>query len=278
MLKPLLLAIVFVLSLSIPSFAASLSMSLVHSRTFDASMNPLASGSPIQAGDIMLIDVRMQLLGAAVNEDFGNTSFSIGLSSGLSAVDLGGGKWMSPAAAESSGVYTDYPASAPSLQSYGQFDSNGSLPSGIQSHWLTNTDGGKDSNDLQAIIVAMFPSEAANRQYGEAVRPGAGYADQLGSPTLLGRFLVQYDGSGTQQITLAPPLPFGQWWSTIPNNANGTGQLVAQPSDNYFGATLSLPITPVPEPATLGMGIVGIALLVASRRARSMQAFGRGSS
>jgi hypothetical protein len=131
-----------------------------------------------------------------------------------------------------------------------------------------NGDFGQNSNDLKAIVITMFPAEAANRQYGEAIRPGAGYADQLGSPTLLGSILVRYDGSGTQQITLATPLsgPDGQWWSTIPNNANGTGLLVAQPSELFSGASLSLPLTPVPEPATLGMSLLGILLLAGPGR------------
>jgi hypothetical protein len=117
MFKPILLAVVLVVSLSIPTSAAELAMSLVHSRTFDAAMNPLPTVLPIGAGDILLIDVRMQLLDAAPNEDFGNVSFNLNLTSGLTAVDLGAGKWMSPGQADLNGLYAGYPSSAPSLQS-----------------------------------------------------------------------------------------------------------------------------------------------------------------
>jgi hypothetical protein len=226
----------------------------LYTRAYDSNFTPLAAGTPIQPGMILQIDVRMSVTGLAAAEDFLGMSLNVALSSGLQAVDNGSGKWMLPAVAEGNGLYTAYPSPLPAMQNYGLYDGNGAAIGGVKNHWQTNADLGANQNDLQGISIEASASEAANRQYGEAVRPAAGYADQLGSPTLVGTFLVRYNGPGLQSITLSSI--GGSDWLTYINNAAGNGTSFTQPAGSYFGGQLT-----VPEPDSLVLALLAFGII-----------------
>ena len=161
---------------------------------------------------------------------------------------------MDPGTAKANGYY---PAS-PSLM---EFDSNGASPGGVQLHWQNgNGDFGMNPNDLQSIIVEAGSAEAANRQYGEVGRPGAGSPDGLGDPTLIGTFIVQRTAVEDSSISISPIA--GSPWGSYIGNANGLGTPTSQPASSFTGGTVSVG---VPEPATWGLAIMAVASLLAKR-------------
>jgi hypothetical protein len=197
----------------------------------------------------------MTLDGLAADEDFWTAIFNVQLGPGLAA----GSEWLDPGTAQLNGYY-------PALPSLSSYDSNGATPGGSQFHWqFGNDDFGIDPNDLQTIIVEVSPEEAANRQYGELIRPAAGAADGLGWPTLLGTVLVQRTSLVASSISVIPIN--GSAWGTYVGNGQGNGELTSQPGTTFQSSTVLLA---VPEPSSVALSVLGlIAIVACSRRRRS---------
>ncbi len=168
-----------------PAGAASISIAPRYVQSYDSSLTPLGAlandGAATPVGSLLHYEFRMTVDDLEADEDFWIAIFNVEIGPGLEVV-VG---WMDPGTAQANGLYDPLPSLA-------NYDSNGAGIGGIQSHWqFGNADFGLDPDDLQVIIVEASGLEAANRQYGEALRPGAGSPDGLGSPTLIGSILVR---------------------------------------------------------------------------------------
>ena len=249
----------------------------VYSQAYNSTLSPIGTPANVAIGDYVQFDFRLDFRFAAAGEDFWRAVFNIQPRPELTPVDLFGvGKWMTPATAESKGLYsaTGFSSPPPALQSFAQYDSNGPAAGGIESHWqISNSDPG---NDLLAITVQAASTEAANRQYGELARPTAGYADQLGSPSLLGTVLFQATalGFGVGHISPATPFPSTiSWFGTYENNQSSTGVPTDQPPNSYTSTTFGVKV--VPEPTSLALMILASPWLIPLiwRRAVQLQPF-----
>ncbi len=215
-------------------------------------------GAATPVGGYLQIEFRMSLEAVAPGEDFWTAIFNVELGPGLE----NNSGWLDPATAQANGYY-------PVAPSLAQFDSNGATAGGVQFHWqFGNADFGVDPNDLLAVIVEASSAEAANRQYGEATRPGAGFPDGLGSPTLLGTLIVKRTGLEPTSITVAPIA--GSPWGLYTDNTAGDGTATSQPNSAFAGGTLGIA---VPEPGGLSLAILASALLWYRRRVGFRGAF-----
>jgi hypothetical protein len=253
-----LIGVQFVL-LQSAAWAATISITPSYVQSFDAEQNPLGklagNGATTPLGGYLQYEFRLSVDELTADEDFWTAIFDVQLGPGLENAS----GWLDPGIAQANGYY---PA-APSLSMY---DSNGSTPGGIQAHWqYGNADFGQDSNDLKSIIIETSPTEAANRQYGETIRPAQGAADNLGSPTLLGTVVVRRDEMMPSFISIAPIA--GSAWGVYTDNALGDGIPTAQPPGTLSASTLDLA---VPEPGTfvLAFSAIIFGLVCASRRPR----------
>jgi hypothetical protein len=248
--KHLALAAFALMALPGAALGASISIEPSYVQSFDAGLNSLGilpgQGATTPVGAYLQYEFRMALADLEPDEDFWTAILNVQLGPGLEI----GSSWLDPATAQLNGYYPP----SPSLASY---DSNGAAGGGIQFHWqFGNEDFGVDSGDLQTIIIEVSPEEAANRQYGELVRPSAGDADGLGSPTLLGTILVKRTALVASSVTVAPI--DGSSWGTYVGNALGDGVLTAQEDSSSFGGgTVMLA---VPEPGTLGLALLAAVL------------------
>jgi hypothetical protein len=241
------------------AFGATISIVPSYVQSYDASFAPLGvlgnDGAATPVGDYLQYEFRMTLNGATPGEDFWTAIFNIQLGAGLQNTS----GWLDPATAQANGYY-------PANPSLATFDSNGAAPGGVQMSWqYSNGDYGANPNDLQSIIIEAAPGEAANRQYGEAGRPGDGSPDGLGSPTLLGTILVQRTAFVSSSVTLAPIA--GSPWGTYEGNSQGTGLPTAQSGTSFEGGTITLQI---PEPGAIGLALCAAAtsLVLGRRRLR----------
>jgi hypothetical protein len=253
MLRHLLLC-AFVISMPATLRASSVSLTPVYVQSFDSSLAPLGAladnGAATPLDGYMQFEVRLTFSDAAPNEDFWTAAFNVGLGAGLS----NSSGWMDPGTAQANGYY-------PASPSLAQYDSNGAAPGGIEFHWQNgNGDFGMNPNDLQAIIVEASSAEAANRQYGEVGRPGAGSADGLGEPTLIGTFLVQRTAEVASTISITPIA--GMPWGSYVSNADGLGVPTSHAASSFTGGTVSVP---VPEPSSLLLAAFAAAAILAHR-------------
>jgi len=246
--------------------AAGITITPVYAQAFDVALNPIGKPGIVPTGGYIAIDFRMSLSGLASDEDFGVVTFNINSTPGLVPIDFDG-YWMNPGAAWLSGAYSGwrfFPVPPPARQSFYEYDGNGVAVGGFLSHWQAgNADFGSDFNDLQDIFVGANRMEASNRQYGEAVRPAAGYPDQLGGPadggTLLGTVIYQLNGPN-QSVSVSPSVVLT--WGTYQNNSTGTGTAVSYDASTFTGMTL---LAPVPEPSTFALAALGAVALLALR-------------
>jgi len=258
-----------------PALATAANISItptyVQAYTPDAVNGPHAIGTPgtVQPGTIIQFDVRMTVTNLAAGENFWAAGFNVNLPSNLTKADpFGAGQmWLDPGLAEQLGLasYT-YPADGSSpapAHSYAQYRGN-TANTVATSHWAGGNADAGIANDLKGILVEAGSAEANSRRYGEAVRPGAGRVDQLGSPTLLGTFFAIANGTGT--VGIGPSLD--PTWGTFTGNSTGTGVVNPLLSTAFTGG--SVVITVVPEPATIVMmGFAGFGLVVAARRRKT---------
>jgi len=253
--------------------AANISITPVYAQAYtpDAVNGPHAIGTPgtVQPGTIIQFDVRMTVSNLAAGENFWAAGFNVNLPSTLSKADpFGAGQmWLDPGLAEQLGLasYT-YPADGSSpapAHSYAQYRGNTANTIG-SNHWQGSNGDAGIAGDLRGILVETAAAEANNRRYGEATRPGAGRADQLGSPTLLGTFFAIANATGT--LTIGPSLD--PTWGTFVNNSTGTGTVNPLLSQAFTGG--SVVVTVVPEPATIVMmGLAGFGFVVAARHRKT---------
>ncbi len=230
--------------------AATLQIDPHYVQSFSSTLAPLGAlpdnGASTPAGGFLQIEFRMTLADAAVDEDFWTALFNVELGAGLA----NSSGWMDPGTAQANGFYP----LAPNLN---QFDSNGPSIGGAQMHWqFSNADFGIDTNDLKSIIVEASPGEAKNRQYGEPSRPGAGAADALGYPTLIGSLVVERTGLSPTTIEVTPIS--GNPWGTYTNNAEGAGDFTDHLPNSFTGGTL---IVGVPEPSAVTLGVTAMLLV-----------------
>ncbi len=244
----------------LPLTAAGATMSIVPSyvQSFDAALNSIGEladdGAATPVGGYLQYEFRLSVNDLAADEDFWTAIFDVQLAPGLE----NGSGWLDPGVAQTNGYY---PAS-PSLAMY---DSNGATSGGIQAHWqFGNADFGSDATDLKSIIVEASPQEAANRQYGEAVRPGQGAANALGFPTLLGTVLVRRTEMIPSSVAIVPIA--GSAWGIYTLNEFGDGIPTSQAPASFPTSTIQLN---VPEPATFGLALSALVagLLFCRRRA-----------
>ena len=224
--------------------AATISITPSYVQSFDAaevSIGKLAGdGAATPVGGYLQYEFRLTLGNLASDEDFWTAIFDVQLAPGL---EIASG-WLDPGVAQANGYY---PA-APSLAMY---DSNGSTPGGVQAHWqFGNADFGLNPNDLKSIIVEASSQEAANRQYGEATRPGQGADDDLGFPTLLGTILVRRTELIASSVAVVPIE--GSAWGTYTNNEFGGGFFTSQAPTSFSSSAVQLV---VPEPATFSLAL-----------------------
>jgi len=237
---------------------ATISITPGYVQSFDAALNPIGTlasgGATTPLGGYLQYEFRLTLNDAAPGEDFWTAIFDVQLAPGL---EIASG-WLDPGVAQANGYYPP----APSLAMY---DSNGATPGGIEAHWqFGNADFGLNSNDLKSIIVEVSPQEAANRQYGEAARPGQGAADDLGFPTLLGTIVVRRTEMISSSMAVAPIE--GSAWGTYTNNELGAGDFTPQAATTFSTSTVQLA---VPEPATFGLALVALLAAVYLPRLRA---------
>lgn len=231
-------------------------------QSFDSSLAPLGvlpdNGAGTPVGGYLQFAFRIELDGAAANEDFWIAAFNVGLGPGLQ--NFSG--WLDPGLAQANGYY-------PAGLALAQYDSNGATAGGINSHWdYSNADFGLDPNDLKSIIVETSPAQAWNRQYGEPTRPGAGFADDLGSPTLIGAVLVQRVDLVPTFVDVTPIA--GSPWGTYVDNASGDGTATSQSGDSFHSESVGVG---VPEPSAMLLASLGGALvLLFGRRASVFRA------
>jgi hypothetical protein len=251
-------ALLAAVQISATATAATINITPVYVQSFAEGLVPLGAlpndGAATPVGGMLHYEFRLSVDELMAGEDFWTAIFDVNLGPGLEAVTT----WMDPGTAQANEFY----ALSPSLATY---DSNGAALGGVQQHWqYGNGDFGLDPDDLQSIIVEAAPSEAANRQYGELFRPGAGNPDALGSPTLIGAILVRRTELVASSVSVSPI--GGSPWGTYTDNALGQGDLVAQPGTSFRGETAMLP---VPEPSSVALCIAAAAtLLVPLRRRR----------
>jgi hypothetical protein len=258
-------AVAVLIATSASVLGGTISISPSYVQSFDEGMNALGTlpgaGATTPVGGYLQYEFRMTLDNLAADEDFWTAIFNVQLGPGLAA----GSEWLDPGTAQLNGYY---PAS-PSLSSY---DSNGATPGGSQFHWqFGNDDFGVDPNDLQTIIVEVSPEEAANRQYGELIRPAAGSPDGLGWPTLVGTVLVQRTALVASSITVSPIA--GSAWGTYAGNALGDGLPTAQVNPATFNGGTAILL--VPEPCSLGLALMAGMVGVLFGRHRRRRADGR---
>lgn len=179
-------------------------------------------------------NVLMRLDGAVAGEDFRAVTFNVSMGSGVTKATT---NW-TPA----SGTFQPDPDNDP--------DTTLNL--------FTNNADGATAADLQAIFVANTdPFAADSRQYGETPRPEFGSADSLGSPTRLGFFEVNWNGSGPTNLTFTFA---GAAGSVFIGNGSGTGTpltdgITTAANTFVFGSA-------IPEPTSLALiGLGGLALV-----------------
>ncbi|HEY1600965.1 MAG TPA: hypothetical protein VGG64_15285 [Pirellulales bacterium] len=253
MLRHLLLC-AFVIFTPVTARASLVSLTPVYVQSFDSSLTSLGTlannGASTPLDGYLQFEVRLTFTDAAPDEDFWTAAFNINLGPGLT----NSSGWMDPGTAQANGYYP----SAPSLAEY---DSNGATAGGIEMHWQNgNGDFGINPNDLQAIIVEAASAEAANRQYGEAGRPGAGSQDALGDPTLIGTFIVQRTELVSSSIGITPIS--GSPWGSYVSNLDGQGVPTSHTASSFTGGTLSVP---APEPSSLLLAAFAAGALVVRR-------------
>jgi hypothetical protein len=238
------------------SQAAVLTIRPEYVQSFDASLAPLGAlpnnGAGTPVGGYLQFGFRIELDGAAANEDFWTAAFDVNLGPGLQQSS----GWLDPGIAQTNGYY-------PAGLALAQYDANGATAGGINSQWdYSNADFGLDPNDLRSIIVETSPPQASNRQYGEPTRPGAGFADDLGSPTLIGAILVQRIDLVPTFVGVSPIA--GSPWGTYVDNAAGDGTATSQSGTSFRSESVSVG---VPEPsAMLLAGMGGAMALLFGRR------------
>lgn len=248
--------------------AATISITPSYVQSFDAAQNPLGkladNGATTPLDGYLQYEFRLSLDNLAADEDFWIAVFDIRLAPGLENAS----GWLDPGVAQANGYYSDTPSLA-------MYDSNGPSLGGIQAHWqFGNADFGLDSNDLKSIIVEASPQEAANRQYGEAVRPGQGAADGLDLPTLLGTILVRRTEVNSSSVAVVPI--DGSAWGTYVNNRLGAGVFTSQEASSFTTSSLQLV---VPEPASFSLlfGALLSTLLFSWRRKAGFAAAPQGN-
>jgi hypothetical protein len=252
-------AVVALLAASVAAQGATITITPSYVQSFDAALVPLGAlpgdGAATPVGGFLQYEFRMTVDDLAPDEDFWTAILNVQLGPGLQAAS----EWLDPGTAQLNGYYPQ----SPSLATY---DGNGAAIGGSQFHWqYGNDDFGPDSNDLQSIIIEAAPQEAANRQYGELVRPLEGDPDGLGWPTLLGAILVQRTDRLSSTVTVTPI--DGSSWGIYTGNAQGDGAPTAQiDSQSFSGGTAMLA---VPEPGTLGLALVAAAAGVLFSRWRA---------
>jgi hypothetical protein len=247
------------IAMSASTDAGTISLMPAYLQSFDAAFNPIGAlpndGAATPAGGYLQFEFRLTLDDAAPDEDFWTAIFDVQLGPGL--VNASG--WLDPETAQANGYY-------PALPSLATYDSNGGTAGGIQSHWqFGNADFGLIPDDLKSIIIESSPSEAANRQYGEFLRPGEGSPDGLGYPTLVGTILVQRTDVIPSSISVVPIN--GSPWGVYVNNGQGAGDPTAQPGSSFQSSTIVLF---VPEPGTLYLApwLFAAAIFLRRRRGR----------
>lgn len=277
-----LIAVFAVASMPTITSASTLLLTPVYAQVYSSDFST-ALGTPfmVPVGDYIQIDFRLDVFGLSAGENFWSMSFNLTNTTGLTPVVLAGNSpWMSPGTAAGNlpplpgAPYASFPKPLPAQQSYNTYDSNGALPSGTTSHFAfgSNTDAGASTSDLQDIFVSVGSAEAANRKYGESVRPGSGFADQLGSPantagTLIGTVVYQVTSTSVQFVTINPEN--GLAWGTWLNNSAGAGTANPLPASSFnSGLTVSLLMNGlIPEPASFVlMGLAGLGFLVVACR------------
>jgi hypothetical protein len=238
--------------------AASIVIEPVYVQSLDAGFMPLGklendgAATPVDA--LLHYEFRLRVDDLAADEDFWIAIFNIELGPGLQAV----GGWMDPGTAQANGLYEQLPSLA-------NYDSNGAALGGIQAHWqFGNADFGVDANDLRSIVVEASGPEAANRQYGELVRPAAGSTDGLGSPTLIGAMLVRRLEMVPSSVRVTPI--DGSPWGIYQGNEQGLGNLVALPNSTFTSGELEL-LVPEPSGMSLALGAAWLLVLWFRRRA-----------
>jgi len=238
--------------------AATINIAPVYVQSFNEGFAPLGtlphSGAATPVGGLLHYEFRMSVQDLMAGEDFWTAIFNVNLGPGLEAVT----SWMDPGTAQANELY----AMSPSLATY---DSNGPGIGGVKSHWqFGNGDFGSNPDDLKSVIVEAAPDEAANRQYGELVRPAAGNPDALGSPTLIGALLVRRTELVASSISVSPIA--GSPWGIYQNNAQGLGFPVAPSGGASFsGESVMLA---VPEPGTLALAAAALIAMVFTGRRR----------
>lgn len=233
---------------------ATISIAPSYVQSFDSALGPLGSlpndGAATPVGGYLQYEFRLALDGPEFGEDFWTAIFDVQLSPGLEIFS----PWLDPGTAQLEGLYPD----APSLAAY---DSNGATAGGMQFHWqYGNEDFGLDSNDLESIIVEAAPGEAANRQYGEIERPGAGSPDGLDSPTLIGTIIVRRSELTISAVSVVPI--DGSPWGVYVGNSVGEGMPLPQSGGAFSGGTAVLV---VPEPGTFALALFGMIALFVTR-------------
>ena len=228
-------AVVLVVGLAASAQAQSVNLKLEHVATFDSGFGAIALddlvAGPTDPTNLQQIDVSFTAEGLGEGEDIWLVGFDVNLGSGL-ADALG---WIAAS---------------------GDFDHDNVPITPKQTHYQNgNGDFGTDTADLKVLLAETTADEAANRQYGEAVRPGAGEADALGAPySLIGSVIVTWDGSQTELSVSPTGGETGSPWGIYNVNREPT----AQPYQALAGDTLAFGI---PEPASLLLLGVGLALI-----------------
>ncbi len=238
--------------------AATITIAPAYVQSFTDGFAPLGAlpdgGAATPVGGMLHYEFRMTVDELMAGEDFWTAIFNINLGPGLEAVT----SWMDPGTAQANELY----ALSPSLATY---DSNGASLGGVKSHWqFGNGDFGLDPTDLKSIIVEAASDEAANRQYGELVRPALGNTDALGSPTLIGAILVRRTQLVPTSISVSPIE--GSSWGIYQDNSLGLGLPVGVPGgDSFSGESAMLA---VPEPSATALAATALVALMCARRRR----------